>query len=91
MEKMNGYLGMVLNMMMMSETNFSREDKPKKFNSSKPPKPIIPKGCKEYHFTRTGHFDTTENMWNDIDYIFTCIASSDKNAIKKFEKFESMQ
>ena len=54
-----------------------------------PKKPIIPNGCKEYHFTRSGRFDTTENMWNDIDYIFTCIASNSKNAIKKFQKFST--
>lgn len=57
--------------------------------NKEPKKPIIPKGCKEYHFTRNGRFDTTENMWNDISYIFTCVASNDKNAIKKFEKWSN--
>lgn len=57
--------------------------------SSKPKEPIIPKGCKEYHFTRSGRFDTTENMWNDIHYVFSCYASNDKNAVRKFEKWDS--
>ena len=55
--------------------------------NKEPKKPIIPNGCKEYHFTKSGRFDTTENMWNDINYVFTCVASNAKNAIKKFEKF----
>ena len=55
--------------------------------NKQPKKPIIPKGCKEYHFTRSGRFDTTENMLNDIHYVFSCYASNYKNAVKKFEKF----
>lgn len=67
-----------------SQKEYYEEEK--HFNKE-PKKPIIPKGCKEYHFTRSGRFDTTENMWNDIHYVFSCYASNEKNAIKKFEKF----
>ena len=77
-------------MAMMSEASviYSREN-PREYKPvpKKEPKKPIPKGCKEYHFTRAGRFDTTENKWNDIDYIFTCVASNSKNAIKKFNSF----
>jgi len=79
-----------LAMMMAAQEQglrFDREEEIERMKSKKEPKKIIPNGCKEYHFTRSGRFDTTENMWNDIDYIFTCVASNDKNAVKKFDKF----
>ena len=76
-------------MMAMQEQGikYEKEENQNKLKLKKQPKPPIPNGCKEYHFTRSGIFDTTENMWSDIDCIFTCIASNSKNAIKKFEKF----
>lgn len=46
-------------------------------NVSKP-KPVIPKGCKEYVF------------WHEGEQ-FTCIASNDKQAEKKFEKWRVKQ
>jgi len=74
-------------MSSMAQTS-KREYHDKEHEANKEPKkPIIPKGCKEYHFTRSGRFDTTEDMWNDISYVFTCVASNEKNAIKKFEKW----
>ena len=77
---------MLSSMAQTSEREYyDKEHEPNK----EPKKPIIPNGCKEYHFTRSGRFDTTENMWNDIDYVFTCVASNDKNAIKKFEKWSN--
>ena len=78
-------------MMAMQEQGgkYDREETTDRVKSKKEPKKTIPNGCKEYHFTRSGRFDTTENKWSDIDYIFTCIASNSKNAIKKFEKFSS--
>ncbi len=42
----------------------------------KPKKKIIPKGCKEYHF---------------FNPEFSCIASSEKSANKKYEKFKQSQ
>lgn len=89
MNKMYGYLRMALSIMMMSENNFARESVPGKHILPKKLKKVIPNGCEEYHFTRSGHFDTTNNKWNDIDYIFSCIASNSKSAIKKFEKFKN--
>lgn len=75
-------------MLSSMDQNSEREYYEKELNIE-PKKPIIPKGCKEYNFTRSGRFDTTENMWSDIDYIFTCVASNSKNAIKKFQKFST--
>lgn len=78
-----------LAMMMAMQEQGIRYEKEDNANSKekKQPKKVIPKGCKEYHFTKSGRFDTTENMWNDIDYIFTCVATNSKNAIKKFNNF----
>ena len=83
------YTMAMMGAMLSSMTQTSKREyyEKEQERNKEPKKPIIPKGCKEYHFTRSGRFDTTENMWNDIDYIFTCVASNDKNAIKKFEKF----
>jgi len=77
-------------MMAFQEEAFreSREGKSNEIIVKKEPEKIIPKGCKEYHFRKSGCFDTTENTWDDIEYIFSCVASNDKNAIKKFEKFK---
>jgi hypothetical protein len=75
-------------MAMMTEASviYSREN-PRDYEPRKEPKKIIPNGCKEYHFRKSGLFDTTENKWSDIEYIFTCVASNSKNAIKKFNAF----
>ncbi len=53
--------------------------------SRKPKKQPIPKGCKEYFFTKRGFWDNTTK---DDNYYFKCIASSEKVAIKKFNKFK---
>jgi len=90
MKNSKSMLGVMAMMAMMSES-IGKESNPREYSPSnnEPKEPIIPKGCKQYHFTRSGRFDTTENMWNDIDYIFSCFASNDKNAIKKFNKFNN--
>ena len=49
-------------------------------------KKIIPKGCKQYHFRESGNFDLDGEQYNDIKYIFTCVAMNDKSAVRKFNK-----
>lgn len=84
-------LGAILNSSAQSSQKEYLELENESSRKPEEPKKIIPKGCKEYHFTKSGRFDTTETMWSNIDYIFTCVASNDKTAIKKFEKFISNQ
>ena len=71
------------------EFNSPNPNKARKFTPSKPQNPIIPKGCKEYHFTMSGDFDTTKTKWNDINYMFSCVAINEKKAIEKFNKFKN--
>lgn len=89
MRNSKSMLGIMAMMAMMSEPNFGKNSTPREYSTKKekPKKQIIPKGCKQYHFRKSGIFETTENMWDDIEYIFSCYASNDKNAIKKFNKF----
>lgn len=49
----------------------------------------IPKGCKKYYFTQDGWFTNSCEQDEVDDYIFNCIASSDKVAKKKFNKFKN--
>lgn len=49
----------------------------------------IPKGCKEYHFTKDGYFSNDKFRYKEV--VFTCIASKDKSAIKKFERWQQTQ
>lgn len=74
--KMKGYLGFAMAMAMMSETNFDRKNEPREFEPTKPPKKVIPKGCKEYKF----YYGTDGSF-------FECIAISEKIAKRKFDKF----
>ena len=64
------YTMAMMGAMLSSMAQTSEREYYDKEPNIEPKKPIIPNGCKEYHFTRSGRFDTTENMWNDIDYIF---------------------
>jgi hypothetical protein len=48
--------------------------------------PPIPKGCKQYFFNQDGEF-STEKMRKD-ECVFICIASNDKTAKKKFNKWQ---
>lgn len=69
--------------MMMSVNAQSNEPQPKEFEPPKPPKKVIPKGCKEYHFTRSGN-----QVGENCSYIhFSCVASSERKAKLKFEKY----
>jgi hypothetical protein len=50
----------------------------------------IPKGCKEYFFNKEGEFYNGVDGRPPIlktDVVFSCVASSNKSAIKKFNKF----
>lgn len=53
--------------------------------SKLPKKKIIPSGCKEYFFTKTGSMYTIKPAGYEV--VFECIASSDKAAKKKFDKW----
>lgn len=47
------------------------------------PKP--PKGAKEYFFNSSGEFSTESMLKEDVE--FKCYAINNKNAIRKFKKF----
>jgi len=56
-----------------------------------PAQQVIPKGCKEYWFNINGGFTngmSGSNKVRKVDVVYYCIASSDKAAKKKFDKFE---
>lgn len=67
--------------MASSSSNLPKE---RQFVTAKTPtKKVIPKGCAEYHFTKCG-----TQVSSTCTYIyFSCIASSSKVAIDKFNKF----
>jgi len=88
MKKMQGYFGLALAMAMMPETNFRIENEPKLFEPPKPPKKVIPKGCKEYWFFKSGEF-SNQKPNASYEIVFECIASSDKKAVEKHKKFIS--
>ncbi len=49
----------------------------------KEPKKVIPKGCKKYHFTRSGN-----QVEESCGFIyFSCVASSERKAKIKFERY----
>lgn len=56
-----------------------------------PKQPPLPKGCKYYWFSSNGDFESfTEIPYRTPDYvIYETIASSDKVAISKFNKFKT--
>lgn len=73
------YKKQVLAMAMMFAAMEQPMGLPQKASVSRdvpPPKPIIPRGCKEYAFWHEGKQ-------------FTCIASNDKQAERKFEKWRA--
>ena len=50
-------------------------------------KEIIPKGCKKYFFAQSGYFDTKPFREDGgRTCIYSCIAMSEKSAVKKFNK-----
>lgn len=54
------------------------------------PKPykVIPNGCKEYFFAADGTYSTEKMLKSQV--VYTCIASKDKTAIKKFNNWASI-
>ncbi len=54
-----------------------------------PKEPPIPKGCKEYFFNKDGDF-SNRHMRRD-ELVFKCVASNDKVAKKKFQKWLNSQ
>lgn len=57
---------------------------PKQVTGKLPNKPI-PKGCKEYFFNQDGDFSTERMLKSEC--VFKCVASNDKTAKKKFDKW----
>jgi len=81
--KAKGTLAMAIMMALASEANLRTENNPREYAPPKKPKKIIPKGCNEYHFTKSG----TQVSENCTYIHFSCMASNSKNAIKKFNNF----
>lgn len=52
-----------------------------------PKDPVIPKGCKEYFFNIDGDY-SIESMLK-TETVFYCIASNNKVAVRKFNKWKS--
>jgi len=77
------YFALAMMGVMMStvaqESQIHKEEK----EPPKEPKKVIPKGCKEYHFTRSGN--QVEESCGFIH--FSCVASSERKAKIKFEKY----
>lgn len=76
-------LGLAVMMAALSYEGGYHEDKHEPKKQKRNPKKVIPKGCKEYYFTRTGSIFTSHNE----NIVFTTIASSEKSAQKKFDKW----
>lgn len=72
---MKKYLGLALMAAMMSVAQNKKDEEYLEYSPPKEPKKIIPKGCNEYIF----RFKYEE---------FRCIATSQKQADKKFEKWK---
>jgi hypothetical protein len=80
--KKSNLIALSLMGMMMGFNAKSSYSNPKEFEPPKEPKKVIPKGCKEYHFTRSGDI-----VGISYAYIhFSCIALSEKKAKEKFKK-----
>lgn len=61
------------------------EDPRKRPVIHEPKRRIPPKGTKEYFFNIHGDFSTERMLKSEC--VFTCIASNDKNAKRKFQKW----
>ena len=68
---------------MMDDVSYPKQNKGRKFIPPEPIKKVIPKGCSQYYFTKSG-----TQVSETCTYIyFSCIASSIKVAEKKFNAF----
>jgi hypothetical protein len=83
---MLGLLGM--GMMLSGATDpemmdyMNREHKPKNKQPYKPRPTPPPNGTNEYFFNSLGEYSTKSMLRTDV--VFKCVASNDKNAIRKF-------
>jgi hypothetical protein len=81
-------LGLFAGMMMMGSTPYLGDGND--LVDTGPREPVVPptpKGCKQYFFNESGEFSTTQMLKTEC--VFTCIASNDKTAKKKFEKWNT--
>lgn len=51
-----------------------------------PKEPMPPKGTKEYFFNSVGEFSTEQMLKTET--VFKCYAINDKNAIRKFKRWQ---
>lgn len=80
---------MGLAMAAIAETGTSGTTRNEDVINRRPPKKIIPKGCKEYFFTGMGYCFTERPAHREI--AFECVATSEKSAQKKFDKWKANQ
>lgn len=87
MKDKSGILGMMAFIAAMSAQSYSGEERTpnKEAVRRQPIKKVIPKGCKEYFFTQSGCIHVVKSA--NYNYVFECIASNEKAAEKKFDKF----
>ena len=93
MAGMKGKLGILAVMAeMMASSGYAKNSNsisPKDIDTT-PKQPPIPKGCKEYFFNKEGEFYNGVDGRPPIlktDVVYSCVASSNKSAKKKFDKF----
>jgi hypothetical protein len=79
----SSFLAMAMMASMMEDISYPKQNKGREYVPIEPPKKVIPKGCCEYYFTKSG-----TQVSGTCTYIyFSCIASSRKVALKKFNSF----
>lgn len=78
--RMKEYLGIALIATQMAHQRYEYEE----MEEPKPKRVVVPAGAKYYHFRADGTFETNEGApeWS----VFSCIARTDRAAIKKFKK-----
>jgi hypothetical protein len=83
---MLGLFGMGIILSSIADTGImdymNRKNEPKNKQPYKPRPIPPPNGTKEYFFNSLGEYSTKSMLRTDVD--FKCVASNDKNAIRKF-------
>ena len=89
MKKNVGALMAMAAMMSVSQDDLIEVlfDNPSRCNRKSEPKPK--KGQKECFFNKFGHFETGSMLKSEC--VFKCFAINDKNAMKKFKKWQDKQ
>ena len=72
-----------LGMMLAADSGRPQHEKARKEIVKSLKEKPIPKGRKKYHFNSEGEFRTDKMLRTEV--VFKCIASNDKNAIRKFK------